>query len=92
MLLSAEGFGHHPRFLIHDSPREADLANDIYQRFFLYMEELAMAFPDVEPNYQHIITTTEPPPERLQVKPWLIAKLDASQADGRLIKANLGDH
>lgn len=90
MLLSAEGFGHHPRFLIHDSPREADLANDIYQRFFLYMEELEKAFPNAAPNYQHIITTTEPPPEHLQKRPWLIAKLDASRAGGRVLKVDLG--
>ena len=89
MLLSAEGFGHHPRFLIHDSPREADMANDIYQRFFEYMAELEKKYPGSEPNYQYIITTTEPPPKFLQQKPWLVAKLDASKAEGRVLRVNL---
>jgi hypothetical protein len=65
MLLSAEGFGHHPRFIIHDSPREADMANDIYQRFFMYMETLERAYGDRTPNFQYIVTTTEPPPQTL---------------------------
>jgi len=89
MLLSAEGYGNHPRFLIHDSPREADMQKDIYQRFFLYMRELEKKSPKSGPNFQYIITTTEPPPEELQLKPWLIAKLDASKAEGRLLKVNL---
>lgn len=89
MLLSAEGFGHHPRFLIHDSPREADMANDIYQRFFLYMAKLEESYGDHTPNFQYIVTTTEPPPEAFQKKPWLIAKLDASKAEGRLLRVNL---
>jgi hypothetical protein len=89
MLLSAEGFGHHPRFLIHDSPREADMANDIYQRFFLYMAKLEESYGDHAPNFQYIVTTTEPPPKHLQRKPWLFAKLDASKAEGRLLRVNL---
>ena len=89
MLLSAEGFGHHPRFLIHDSPREADMSNDIYQRFFLYMAEIQKTFGGGTPNYQYILTTTEPPPEHLRQKPWLTAKLDASVPEGRILGANL---
>lgn len=89
MLLSAEGFGNHPRFLIHDSPREADMQKDIYQRFFLYMRELEKKGRNCIPNFQYIITTTEPPPEELQKKPWLVAKLDASKAEGRLLRVNL---
>lgn len=89
MLLSAEGFGHHPRFLIHDSPREADMANDIYQRFFMYMETLERAYGGRTPNFQYIVTTTEPPPSDLRHKPWLIDKLDASKAEGRLLRVNL---
>ena len=89
MLLSAEGFGHHPRFLIHDSPREADMANDIYQRFFMYMETLERTYGERTPNFQYIVTTTEPPPSDLRHKPWLIDKLDASKAEGRLLRVNL---
>ncbi len=89
LLQSAEGFGHHPRFLIHDSPREADMSNDIYQRFFLYMEALEKHFSVTPPNFQYIVTTTEPPPTHLQSKPHLIAQLDASTATGRLLGVDL---
>lgn len=89
MLLSSEGFGHHPRFLIHDSPREADLENAIYQLFFIYMEELEKTFDAHAPNFQYVLTTTEPPPEHLRKQPWLIAKLDASRAESRLLGVNL---
>ncbi len=89
LLLSAENRGSHPGLLIHDSPREADMARDIYHRFFLYMEKMQALFPDCLPSYQYIVTTTEPPPEALQEKPWLIEKLDASTPKGRLLGVDL---
>lgn len=90
MLCSVEGAGFHPRFLIHDGPREADMSAEIYQKFFLFVREMEMAFKDGQmPNFQYIITTTEPPPEQLCAKPWLIETLDASDASKRLFKANL---
>ncbi|MGY8690440.1 MAG: hypothetical protein ACKVHP_22225, partial [Verrucomicrobiales bacterium] len=33
-LASIKGQGHHPRFLIHDSPREADMDANLYRRLF----------------------------------------------------------
>ncbi|HEX7260782.1 MAG TPA: hypothetical protein VF258_03120, partial [Luteolibacter sp.] len=57
MVLSIEGVGHHPRFLIHDGPREADLARLIYERFFLYARKLEESFDDPEHvSFQYIIT------------------------------------
>lgn len=46
MILSVEGMGFHPRFLIHDGPREADMARLIYERFFLYARKLEESFDD----------------------------------------------
>jgi hypothetical protein len=90
MLCSVEGAGFHPRFLIHDGPREADMSAEIYQKFFLFVREMERAFEGSRmPNFQYIITTTEPPPEHLCTKPWLIDTLDASDASKRLFKANL---
>lgn len=89
LLLGAENRGCHPGILIHDSPREADMAKDIYHRFFLYMENAEKAFAGNAPNYQYIITTTEPPPAHLQKKPWLIKKLDASKPKERLLGVDL---
>jgi hypothetical protein len=90
MLFSVEGKGGHPRFLIHDSPREADMSRDIYHRFFLYMRQMEERFgPNTLPNYQYIVTTTEQPPEAMCDSPWLISMLDASHPTGRLLGVNL---
>lgn len=78
----------HPRFLIHDSPREADLAQIIYAELFkiassLEQESNAAAF-------QYIVTTTEPPPEEFRNSPWLLQPvLDSSNEKGRLLGVDL---
>lgn len=89
LTLSAEGHGHFPGLLIHDGPREADLDELIYERLFLYAEELEGRFTD-EPPFQYLVTTTAPPPERLRQAPWLIEpRLDASTPEGRLLRMDL---
>lgn len=60
-----EGKSKHPRFLIHDGPREADMARVVYERFFLYIEKLEDSFGQRSPNFQYFITTTTPPPQRM---------------------------
>jgi hypothetical protein len=89
LLLGAEGESIHPGLLIHDSPREADMAPDVYQRFFLYLREVEKAYGNRQPNYQYIVTTTEPPPKDVIQKPWLIARLDASKPETRLLGVDL---
>jgi hypothetical protein len=88
---SVAGHGSHPRFLLHDSPREADMASLTYQRFFLWVQKLEQSFGDNHPcSFQYIITTTEPPPEALQTEPWLLDPiLDASKPESRLLGVNL---
>jgi len=87
---SIEGRGHHPRFLVHDGPREADMSAAIYRRFFILAREFERAAKDAEPNFQYIITTTEPPPDEIRQEPWLLAPvLDASTQEGRLLKVDL---
>ena len=89
MTQSIEGRGDFPRFLIHDGPREADMAPDIYERLFLYGQQLEECFTG-KPSFQYIITTTAPPPEVLRREPWLLQPvLDASQAEGRLLGVDL---
>lgn len=86
---SIEGRGDFPRFLIHDGPREADMAPDIYERLFIYGRQLEQCFKD-EPSFQYIITTTAPPAEVLRREPWLLQPvLDASKAEGRLLGVDL---
>lgn len=67
MVCSCQGIGHHPRFLLHDSPREADLDRHIYNRYLRGMMTLSTAYggADAAP-FQYIITTTSRPPEDLQ--------------------------
>ena len=80
----------HPRFLIHDSPRESDLAIGIYHALFRTARMLEEAC-DGEPAFQYILTTTEAPPEEFKVKRWLLQPvLDAGVAKQRFIGLDLG--
>ena len=89
MVSSIEGRGEHPRFLIHDGPREGDMARVIYGRFFLYAVELEAAFPSAdEASFQYLITTTTPPPKDMrQGSRWMLDPvLDSRHKDKRLLK------
>lgn len=85
MNFSCRGRGYHPRFLIHDSPREADMGEAPYGRIF----DLIIEQSKENPNFQHIITTTTNPPEEYQELPYLRLKLDSSEASGKLFKQDL---
>lgn len=80
----------HPRFVIHDSPREADLAIGIYHALFRTARMLEDACYG-KPAFQYIVTTTEAPPEDFKDKRWLLHPvLDASVAKGRFLSVDLG--
>lgn len=67
MMCSCQGIGHHPRFLLHDSPREADLDRHIYNRYLQAMMTLSTKHGGAEAApFQYIITTTSRPPENLR--------------------------
>ncbi len=88
--LSVTGAGHHPRFLLHDSPREADLTEAIYEELFRAAAELESAAKNGEAPFQYIITTTQPPPEELKREPWLLKPtLNATEAKGRFLGVDL---
>jgi len=63
MLWSIQGNGQHPAFLIHDSPREADLDHHIYNRFLRSIHDIAIAMGGSNAPFQYIITTTSKPPK-----------------------------
>jgi len=89
LALSIDGHGCFPGLLIHDGPREADMDETIYERLFLYAEDLERRAPG-EPRFQYLVTTTAPPPPRLQGPPWLLEpRLDASIPEGRLLGVDL---
>jgi hypothetical protein len=78
----------HPRFLLHDSPRESDMAPIIYGGLFHAARELEADYGEKAP-FQYIVTTTEPPPDEFGKLPWLRLELDASSKEGRFLKVNI---
>lgn len=76
-----------PAFLIHDSPREADMGLSIYSRIFHKL--LALEGKSDTPLFQYILTTTSPPPEECREVPWLLPLLSGSPADERLLRADI---
>ena len=83
LVTSVAGQGEFPRFLVHDGPREADLAPDIYERLFLYIMELEKSF-EGEPPFQYVVTTTTEPPAAVVCQPWVRLRLAGTQAENRL--------
>ena len=80
---------HHPRFIIHDSPRESDLALGIYHALFRAARRLEKAC-EGEPAFQYIVTTTEAPPPELKASQWMLDPvLDASIPEKRLLGLDL---
>lgn len=63
LLASVEGAANHPGFVLHDSPREADLGSALYHRYISFMLDRhnALGGNDLAP-FQYIMTTTTPPP------------------------------
>jgi hypothetical protein len=62
VLASMCGVGNHPRFLIHDSPREGEMIMTFFRRIFesaLWMGRLS----DGQPAFQYIVTTADAPQE-----------------------------
>jgi hypothetical protein len=85
MLWSVTGHGQHPRLVIHDSPKVADMAPALYAPIFDLVAQ-AEADADGSPTFQYILTTTEPPPKDYLDTERVVLKLDASQSSGRLFK------
>lgn len=78
---SAGPFPLHPGFLLHDSPREADLSAVIYRRIFSFI-----AGERENEAVQYIIATTESPPEDRQSEPWLTCELSSAEPGQRFLK------
>ena len=87
MCMSIEGDTRLPAFLIHDSPREADLGLSVYHRLFHLVRNLEST--GSQPLFQYIVTTTTRPPDGLQEKPWLCESLGGSPAGVRLMRCDL---
>lgn len=71
-----------PAFLVHDSPREADLDGQLYARLFSLVHQWEQ---NVEtPSFQYIVTTTTAPPPDLQDDNHVRLRMSSTPADKRL--------
>lgn len=84
LILAVEGTASLPTFLLHDSPREADLGQSIYDRLFQFMQRL-----EGRAHFQYIVTTTTEPPSDLSREPWLRATLRGGPPQDRLMGCDL---
>jgi hypothetical protein len=87
LCLSIEGATRVPAFLIHDSPREADLGLSIYDELFRMMRELETLTETTA--FQYIVTTTTRPPDELRCTPWLRLTLRGAPGSERLMARDL---
>ncbi|PQO38864.1 hypothetical protein C5Y96_03050 [Blastopirellula marina] len=86
---SVYGIGHHPRLLLHDSPREGDMEGPLFGRLFEIVEELESKFDSSHNvSFQYIVTTTSEPPRHLASSkgPYVVETLDATTDDGLLMR------
>lgn len=71
-----------PAFLVHDSPREADLDGQLYARLFSLVHQWEK---EVEtPCFQYIITTTTAPPAELQGDNHVRLRMSSTPSERRL--------
>lgn len=87
MCVSIEGATRVPSFLLHDSPREADLGLSIYGRLFDIVQDLERV--GGKPLFQYIVTTTTAPPTEFRERPYLQLKLHGDPPSQRLLGVDL---
>ena len=81
---------HLPGFLLHDSPREADLGSRIYRNFIRLVASLQEHFGEVDDcPFQYFLTTTTAPPPELQNDRFVKLKLNAAEVSGLLLMRNI---
>ena len=85
MCMSMEGDTHLPAFLLHDSPREADLGLSVYRLFHVVS---GLEGPSSS-AFQYIVTTTTQPPPEFQQQPWLRQELRGAPPSERLLRCDL---
>lgn len=79
--------GNHPGFLLHDSPREADLGIGLYHKLFNFVETIekqCLVKGDIP--FQYIITTTSPPPPEMRESGYMALQLSAATEEDMLFR------
>lgn len=80
----------HLGFLVHDSPREADLGLRIYRSFIRFVVALQAHFGKAEKcPFQYILTTTTPPPQEIQGSEFVKLRLNASIESELILRRNV---
>ena len=87
MLMSMEGRTSLPAFLIHDSPREADLGLSHYHKLFHLMSKMEEG--TASPPFQYIVTTTTDPPADLIDSEAVVLRLQGLETKERLLRRAL---
>lgn len=85
--MAAEEKADLPAFLIHDSPREADLDGRLYERLFELVSQWERA--SGTPPFQYIVTTTTAPPPELQGAPYTRLEMRSTPSEQRLFRVDL---
>ena len=81
---------HHPGFLVHDCPREADMSELLYREFFMAAAEAAEQLADAGGTpIQFIVTTTSAPPSELQSDRYVVLELEPGVDDKLLFRREL---
>ena len=84
---SIKGIGHHPRFVIHDSPRAGNMDTPLFTGLFETVRLIEAEFEDPENvSFQYIVTTTTTLPKHLATKPFVAETLDVKSDKGLLLK------
>lgn len=76
-----------PAFLIHDSPREADLDGQLYAGLFELVHHWEEAAGT--PCFQYIVTTTTAPPPELQGDSYVRLRMSSTPAEHRLFAMDI---
>jgi hypothetical protein len=79
------GLGLASPFLLHDSPKEADMEPALYDRQFELALKLERSYQGQTPAFPYIVTTTSQPPESVTVEPYTRLVLDARFPEGHLL-------
>jgi hypothetical protein len=75
-----------PAFLIHDSPREADLDGLLYAGLFKLVHQWEQAGT---PCFQYIVTTTTAPPPELRDERYVRLQMSSTPAEMRLFSMDI---
>jgi hypothetical protein len=80
-----------PGFLMHDSPREADLGLRLYHLYLRAAAALHEHFGRAKQPFQYVVTTTTSPPKELRNSGFVKLHLNAATKDGLLFCQSISE-